>query len=311
MKSFPKHFMIAIAMFVVAAFVGGGLWFWTGAKLSDSLDQKAQLERQINVVSVKGIYPSKSNLDKLTASTEEINELIGPVEKSVEETSELFVSVRGAQDEEGNYQGVSANEWKRLLSQKRDGVLALAGQKNVQLPEVFYLGFDRYRVLTPPEKATYHLGVQLLAINELLTLAFNSGVTEFVEVNRVFTEDDASGGDGNGLAAKIAKGPKDWYSLYPFELKFKGVANSVSELTNQIISSPYYFIIRSIDVENEKTSVPRRAEVESEASGEDAQKNIIPIVGQENIKVTVRLDLLLWELSDDSVEKQTEKGAKK
>ncbi len=300
MKSFPKHFMVAIGLFVVAALVGGGLWFWTSGKLNDGLEQKRQLEMQLKTISGKGIFPSQKNLETIKASTEEITELIDPVENSIKKTSKLFDPVRGNAKPDGSFQGLPANEWKRLLGEKRDEILALAAANNVTLPEVFYMGFERYRALSPAEEATYHLGIQLMAIHELMKMTLLSGAVEFNEVNRVFAEDQANAIGGDGLAAVLASGPKDWYTIYPFELKFNGVAVSVTELVNQISSSPYFFVIRSVDVENEKTSVPRKTEVKGQATGEGALKNIIPIVGQENIKVSIRVDLILWNIPEEA-----------
>lgn len=311
MKSFPKHLLVAIVLFVLAALVGGGLWFWTGGQLSESLEQKRQLEMKIKTISGKGIYPSKANLDQIEASTNEIKALVDPVEESIRKTSMLFDSVRGGSDKEGKFSGLPANEWKRLLGEKRDSILQLAEQNNVTLPEVFYLGFDRYRALTPNENATYHLGIQLLAITELLELSINSGIVNFQEIKRVQAEDKNSAQSSGGLAATLAQGPQDWYTIYPFELKYTGLANSVSRLTNEVTKSPYYFIVRSVDVENEKTSVPRKMEVTSQASGEGAQKNIIPIVGQENIKVTMRVDLILWNVKNEPTAPAENKETKK
>ncbi|MEM6601889.1 MAG: hypothetical protein AAF649_10925 [Verrucomicrobiota bacterium] len=294
MKSFPKHLLVAIVLFVLAALTGGGLWFWTGGQLSQSLEEKRQLDMRIRSVSGKGVYPNQSNLDQIMAATDEIRALTDPVETSIQQTAQPFDSVRGTLNDEGQYSGLPANEWKRLLEEKRESILNLAQQKNVSLPEVFYLGFDRYRALTPTEDATYHLGVQLLAINELMEIALDSGVVEFQQVKRVFAEDNNTNQSGDGLAAVLAPGPEAWYTIYPFEIKFTGVANSVSRLTNALTQSGFYFVLRSVDVENEKTSVPRRTEVKSQATGDGAQKNIIPIVGEENIKVTMRIDLILW-----------------
>ncbi|MEM6885203.1 MAG: hypothetical protein AAF571_09235, partial [Verrucomicrobiota bacterium] len=162
MKSFPKHLVVAIVLLVVAALAGGGLWFWTGGQLSSSMDEKTQLERKIKTLGGKGIFPNKANLDQILASTGEIKNLIDPVDTSIQETSKLFDPVRGTANADGNYPGLSANDWKQLLGEKRDTILLMAEQKNVALPEVFYLGFERYRALTPNEAATLDLGVQLL-----------------------------------------------------------------------------------------------------------------------------------------------------
>jgi len=52
-------------------------------------------------------------------------------------------------------------------------------------------------------------------------------------------------------------------------------------------------------------------EVTSQASGEGAQKNIIPIVGQENIKVTMRVDLILWNVKNEPTAPAENKETKK
>lgn len=307
MKSIPKHLILAIVLFVLAALIGGGLWFWTGGTLETSLEEKRQLEMQIQSVSKKGIFPNRANLEKIQKSTEEIYTLLKPVEESVQKTSDVFDLIRGSKDKEGNRSGLSANDWKRMLGEKRDELIELASANNVALPEVFYLGFERYRALTPAEDATYDLGVQLLAMSKILEMAFDSGVIELQEINRVYVEDKQVGLATEGLSAEIAKGPKDWYTIYPFEIKYIGTADSVTRLTNKIAKAPYYFILRLVDVENEKTSVPRKSEVISQAEGEGAQKNIIPIVGQELIKVAMRIDLILWDSSNEPAAETEEK----
>jgi hypothetical protein len=310
MKSFPKHFMVAIVLFVVAGIIGGGLWFWTGSQLSESLSEKQQLETQIITVSGRGIFPSRQHLEQIEASTQEIIDLISPVQNAITETSQLFDSVRGKTDSEGKYSGVSANDWKRMLGEKRDELIALAGKNTVELPEIFYLGFERYRALSPAEDATYHLGIQLLALDEILNIALESDVTAITEILRVYAEDKNAVQGGDGLGAKLAQGPKDWYTIYPFELSFSAPAKAVSELSNKITASPYFFVIRFIDVENQKTSVPRKSEVFAQAGGDQAQKNIIPVVGQEEVKVTIRVDLILWALQNESAAEEKKEAAK-
>jgi len=300
MKDIPKHYIVAGVLFVVLGLLGGAAWFWTGTQLATALEEKQQLETQLQAVSRKGVFPSRANLEKLQTQTEAIDEKLRPVLMEIQETGKLFDPVRGTANEEGDYSGISANEWKKLLGEKRDRLLALAQNKATQLPENFYLGFSKYRALNPAEADTYLLGIQLFAIEEMVEILLESSIDELNRVARVTADGDSAQGSTEGLAAQNVEGPAGLYTVYPFELSFKASPDSIFSTINRITDSKYFFIIRFIDIENEKTSVPRRSEVISDASSETMTKLLVPVVGQEKVQAVIRVDLIVWKASADA-----------
>lgn len=300
MKHFPKQYIVAIVLFVLAAMVGGGLWFWTGRQLDDSLDRKIQLETQLLAVSSRGIFPSQKNLGQLESQIAAIRGKIDPVKQSLEETAKLFEPLQGEINNKGEYSGVSSNGWKRLLGEKREELLQQAISRQVKMPDSFYLGFSRYRALNPPEAATYQLGIQLDALYQLTSILVRSRVSAIDKIDRVMLEDGGNASGGEGLQARVATGPEELYTIYPFELSFKGSPASMVRVINEIASSPYFFVIRFVDVENEKTSLPRKSEIRNRSGSSDKQQLMVPIVGRESINVTLRVDLLLWNLKSET-----------
>lgn len=304
MKNFPKHYIVAIVLFVLAAIVGGGLWFWTGGQLTESLDRKNQLETQLQAVSSRGIFPSQKNLEQIESQIAAIHEKIDPVKASLQDTARLFEPIQGETDAEGNYSGISSNNWKKLLGERRDELIKEAETRQVQLPEGFYLGFSRYRALNPPELATYPLGVQLESLYQLTNMLIQSEVSFIEKINRVMVEDSGTSSGTEGLQAQVVTGPMELYTVYPFELSFTGSPRSMVQAINQIAQSPYFFVIRFVDIENEKTSVRRKSEILSQSGSLDIQQLMVPIVGQEAIKVVLRVDLILWNLKPKEEPKQ-------
>lgn len=308
MKNLPKHYIVLIAVGVVVCLAGGGAWYWTGTQLSDALQKKQQLETQQQSIEVRGIFPSQANLDKLTQQSEEITATLEPVVAKLVETSKLLDPIRGSKTEDGMYNGLSGNDWKRSLGEKRDAIIELAKSRNATLPEDFYLGFKRYRALNPAERDTFSLGVQLMALEELTKILLSSGVNEISEIKRVIVEETGAGPTAQGnLKAKLVEGPAQLYSIYPFEIALNTLPSALMDTVNAIAASPYFFIIRFVDVENEKTSVPRRSEVLSQAST-DGDKLIITVAGEERVKAVLRVDLLVW---DPKPKEQEEGGREK
>ncbi|MGF1677925.1 MAG: hypothetical protein ACFCUX_01895 [Candidatus Methylacidiphilales bacterium] len=299
MKAVPQHLIVVGVLLMLIAVLGIGAWIWSSNTLLAAVNEKKQMETQLTGISSRGIFPSRKNLEMMKKQNEDLRDLLDPLENKLRDGLSVFQEVTG----EGG-RGLAANEWKRQLGSKRDEVISRAEENNVKLPEGFYLGFKRYRTLNPSEDKTLELGVQLQALYMISMAAIKAKVASIEEIKRVMVEDGRTDGDGEALAAQTAKGPENLYTIYPFEVTLRTSPSGMARLINEITESPLFMVIRFVDVENEKTSVPRRTEVTSQQTTGAPEKLIVPIVGQELVKATLRVDLLYWNADKTAADKK-------
>jgi hypothetical protein len=309
MSDLPKHIVVTLVIAVMIALAGGGGWYWTDSQLSTALSEKQSLQGRMNSLARGVYYPNAQNVKTLEDSVSALEMNIQPLEEKMRAASSYLDPVRGEQNAEGQYSGLSGDAWQKLLSGNRQELIQLAAESETQLPENFYLGFQRYRSLVPNDSVTLPLGIELAAISDISRTLITSGAKEIRSIKRVIVEDGASGGAGssgaNILGAKVVDAASGNYRLYPLEFRFTCTPMTLYQIVNRMTGADLFYIIRFIDVQNEKTTIPSQSEVISTAS--DTVANIVPILGQEMIQVRMRVDLVDWIAGEGKEEASTEK----
>lgn len=304
MNQLPKHILITLIIAVVIALLGVGAWYWTGSQLTEALNEKQSLEARMNALARGVYYPDAQNVQILEESVSALESNIQPLEEKMRAASSQLDPVRGSKNAEGTYTGLSGDAWQKMLSARRQELMKRAQDSGIQLPENFYLGFQRYRSLVPNDRFTLPLGIELMAITNITETLISSGVREVRSIKRVIVEDGGSSGatgqEANILAARVVEVPSGNYRLYPLEFQFTGSSEALYRVVNQITGADLFYIIRFIDVQNDKTSIPSRSEIINNNANTVA--NIVPVLGQESIRVRMRVDLVDWAAESDHKE---------
>jgi hypothetical protein len=312
MKELPKHILITIIVMALIGLLGGGAWFWTSQQLNQKLEEKSGLEAEVLTLEKKGIYPSTQNkkiLEEQKNKLEALNQILKP---ELQNRMDLFSSVRTTDPATGAGKGLDPDAWKKVFGDKRQELRQLAKEKKVVIPEEFNFGFKSYVLAAPRAEHTRDLGVQLLAVEEIMKLLAASGVDAVLSIKRSMVESppSASGGGSStlndeALNARVLAGPENLYRVVPFEISIKAEPQALIRFLNGLNTSPFLFVTRFVYLENEKNSIPKRSEITNptsstantgnSASGTavtEIKKNFITIAGQEKVASRIRLDLI-------------------
>lgn len=296
MSPIPKHLLVSLIAFAVIGLAGGGAWFWTSGELDKAVAEHASVSQQIQAVQSKGFFPSSQNLKLIETNQAEVTTLATDLLVQLDRAAQQFAPFLAA-----DQKGLPPDSWKEKLVGVREELKKAADQHKIETAEDFYFGFKRYRVASPQAGATRDIGIQLAAIQQLSQLLIKARVSDIREVRRVMVEDAGLPGAAGGVAeealtAAVVEGSGGLYRVYPFEIKFRCKPAALNQFMNELARNPMIFLTRFVVVENEKMTVPRRSEFAAPtASPEGGEaKWLVPIVGQEQIVVRMRIDLIFW-----------------
>jgi hypothetical protein len=317
MKDVPKYAILTAVFFAVITLAGGGAWYWTGGQVAEKLQARQAIEQKIKSVSGSGIFPTQANLKIVEENLAAAETALAPLEPVMAKTGSFFEPVRGKAEEGKAPPGLSPDAWKSLMTDTRTGLQKLADERGVKLPEEYYFGFKDYQLSQPPAAHTLQMGVQLLAIKEICSILFNSGIAELKTVKRVKVE-AAGTSVGGSPTEEILPGStvvsKDrFYRIYPFEVEFICTPEALEKAAVTLAASPYFLVVRDMVVENPKISLARRSEVIGAAGGSNTTaggggigggggtalpKLLVTVSGTEDVQVRMRISLAEWAAPD-------------
>ncbi len=220
-------------------------------------------------------YPNEENLGRIE---KEVGEYEG-------EINSLFkILDRFQQPLNGN---INDTQFPQILKSKIEAFKALAKKKGITIEEEkeFYMAMDAYRTTLPNPKAVPLLDYQLGAIEYLLNILAEAGVTHLINLDReLLPVEMAEGGakeapvDSSSVAAK-----------YPVSLTFETKHPAFERLVNQITNDDkYFFILRALRVDNNAKEGATKGEGDDansgpryvNASGEEAPEDLINKIPQ-------------------------------
>ncbi len=206
--------------------------------------------------------------------------------------------------------------WKHNLDDKVRELTAAAGVHSVKLPPNFYFTFANYLNQNPADDQTEVLSKQLLAVELLTNILTNAPVRSILDIQRTFEEDaHSSGGGGGGTPAPgrlngfSYVAPQDAYRGYPFELEFETTTEGFRKVMNDLIQSPYIFVVRNLSVQNVQSTSPVPGDLEKlvgptdnsvtdrppgEAAATVSTKGPQYLFGNSTLHVRLRVDLIEW-----------------
>lgn len=251
------------------------------------------------------IYPDQENLEKLKARETEVGEVAKRLEEDLQKLSIPL-------------EEVSPDQFQDILRRSVDGVLAKAKEKNIKLPEQFYLGFNQYQAQPPKSTAAPALLRQLRAIELAVhtLLDHNISVLQSLSRDPVPEEGDAKGSatppskrtqaNAKATPAPAAAAPAGLqFAKQAFHLEFVSTQPAFRESLNAISGNQkQLFIVRSLSVANEKLSplakdVPAAVQPVNLVQEESTETKAAPatfqyVLGAEKLTVKMKVEQVVF-----------------
>lgn len=204
-------------------------------------------------------------------------------------------------------EAMTPEQFQDKLRESAIRIHAKAAQKNVKLPEKFFLGFDKYKDSPPPKDAAPLLGRQLQGLELALDHMIDDGIIALTKLERMPFAEEApkpgKPGPAEGAAPQgpsPAKGGKDNAKKAPFArsafvVEFASDQNRFRSVLNGLASSQkQFFIAREVKVKNDHDAAPLRQEGGPAVGPEgDAKASALKLIfGNEKVAVTLQLEML-------------------
>ncbi len=313
MKSLSRFDLAMIIAFVVVALLGGAGWWWLSGELQTATADASSAAGTFDQYSKKEVFlPTTGNVRTLQSNIDIMSRQLDPlIQGRLLSPKNVLKDVRA----------VDTVEWKHNLDTQVAELNAAAATHGIVVPKNFYYGFSRYLNTNPAEEATAVLKRQQIGIGTIATILINAPVKAIVVVRRSAEEDaasDASHGN-SGMQGptdiledkRSMEAPGGVYTAYPFEFEFDTDTESFRAVINQIMQSPYVFVIRSIMVQNQKLESPKVTDLDRMA-GVNNQTSLIAsspgavgrqstptigiqyLFGDETLHVRMVIDLIDW-----------------
>jgi len=317
-----------IIAFVVVTALGGGAWYYLSGQLQTAQQQVTDAKTQYDKLSVvkqgtDAIIVSSPSSQTLQANIDLLNSEVKPV-------------IQDKLLAKGNQLQSKTNEnpvdWKQDLDKDVTALTAEAKVRGVALQPSFYFGFSYYLGHSPSDEATSTLNKQLLGISEVSKILIEAGIKSISSIRRTYDEDPhSSGGNGgnNGgpggnnnnnvtftaatepdrLSGISFSAPGDAYHDYPFQVEFDAKAEDLRTVMDNLLKSPYIFIVRTMTVDNSEPQSPKVSSLQAiagaptpsvadsspgEVASTASTKGPQFLFGNSVLHIKARIDLIEW-----------------
>jgi hypothetical protein len=270
------------------------LWRARGAfaeangRLESALTERNRLERL-------DPFPSDSNYEKMKFY---LDDYTTAIDKTKEDLKLRMLPIAP----------LAPNEFQSRLRQVTAATMEKARTNKVQLPRMFYMGFEEFASSLPTAAAAPLLGQQLSQIALLMNTLIEGRVDGVTALKRAKLPEE--GGSAPTPAPGARKtgtgtpGPKV-FERNVVDLTFVATQPAARKVLNQIASSSQqFYIIRTLYVRNEKEKGPPREGGGAEASAPATATGFAApspppgggalkfIVGNEHVQTSIRVEML-------------------
>ncbi len=192
------------------------------------------------------VYPKASNRDAKTTALE-------LYKKSVDNLQAAFEPFRPKE-----IKNITPQEFTTVLLDANAEVSKAFEASGVQVPEPFFLGFERYKTSLASGNTTGILGYQLNSVKSLMLALAKAKPQSLVNLYRPSLAEEE--GQTYTPAANVVARPM------PLEITFVGSEKSAREFLSSITKPDQQFIvIRTLRISNVKKDAPRAADAKFEA----------------------------------------------
>jgi hypothetical protein len=283
--------------------VGGFFVFSAKGHYDDAFADYQQKAGELNRLKRLAIYPNDENLKSLAGQKDQVNA----------EVSALATALSAQQIP---VEDLSPEQFQDKLKASVTAIRTKASQNTppTKLPDKYFLGFERYETAPPAREAAGPLGAELKAIEWLNNTLLDNRLVELKKVDREELPEEKGRGSARDKkpAATPAptkgasgKSPKESVNhqaekhrieltFVADQLKFRQIVNAIAGYKGQ------FFIIRTMNVKNEKQTAPVRAVAGAPGSPDGAAVPADPsapaasayILGEEKVEVVLALELV-------------------
>lgn len=237
-------FFYAILCLLLAGTVGG-MWYTSQdmEELSVLKELYANKHRQLELFIKRSPAPTKANVQALDRNYGRLLEEFREIQASLNLNTydrDLFFGQAPA----------SRNDAFFMVAKYVDDTRSMAISSGVKLPEESRYGFSEYENVGPNTDAIERVHRQSKIMESLLLALFDSGISEFVSIQRESSVpgEGAASGDLFSLAEGRSIGASDAFSSLAFRLEFKGQSLSLRSFLNRVSSSSLPYSINEIEV---------------------------------------------------------------
>ncbi len=306
---FDLGFIIA---FAVVTLLFGGAWWYLSSCLQAAQDDDAKAKADFDKYSTKyDIVVSPANGKRLQANIDLLKAQLDPLIHSKLLPKENTLRSLGKEDPVA---------WKHDLDDEVKRLSTAAKVHGVALPDNFYFGFSRYLSQSPNDEQTAVLRKQLVGVEQLATILINAPVKDIQDIRRTYEEDPHTGG-GNTSGSTPGTGPLGGYAItapgnaytaYPFEVDFEATTENLRPIIDNLIQSPYLFIVRTLSIQSDHPSSPLKTDLDTLAGPPAATPSVVDtspgevassapakgpqyLFGNSLLKIKARIDMIEWK----------------
>ena len=298
LSKFDLGFIIA---FGVVALWGAGAWWYLSGELQSAQSDDARAKADFDKYSVKsGIVVSLPNGKTLQEDSDVLKAQLTPL---------IHDKLQSKDNKLRSIEREDPVAWKHDLDEDVHGLNDAAKVRAVTLPKVFYYGFSRYLSQSPNDEQTVVLSKQLDGIQELSTILIDAPVKAIRAIRRTYEEDphtassDTSGatGDIDRLRGFSINAPGNLYTDYPFEVEFDTTSENLRTVLNNLLQSPYIFVVRVLTIQNASPNSPSQTDLDKLAGPPPTPGSTTPakgpqfLFGNSLLKVKARIDMIEWK----------------
>jgi hypothetical protein len=314
-----------IIAFAVLTLMGVGAWWYLSGALQDAVAQTATAKANFDKYSTKySIVVSRTSGKARQANIDVLKAQLDPL---------IHTTLQSSANKLHSIQKEDPVAWKHDLDDEVRSLTAAAKLHSVTLPNNFYFGFSRYQSQGPNDEQTVVLSKQLLGVEQLATILINAPVNGIQAIRRTYEEDShTSRGAGPGAVegdrlagfslsalggvspaprtGGAAAAPTPIYTAYPFEVDLETTSENLRPVIDNLVQSPYIFVIRTLTIENsvpnspvisdlDRLAGPPPSSVLGTSPGEVAAAPVTKgpqyLFGNSILKVKIRVDMIEWD----------------
>jgi hypothetical protein len=310
LSKFDLGFVIAAAVILL---LGAGGWYYLSGNLQTAQADVASSKSDFDKYSTKAdVIVSSANAKSLKANIELLKAQLDPL---------IHAKLQAKDNKLASVGRADPVAWKHDLDSNVQHLAGEAKTKGVTLPDNFYFGFSRYVSQSPGDDQTAVLGKQLLGVEQLSEILLSAPVRSITSIRRTY-EEDPHAAPANGaqdpttsdrLPGFALEGAGGDYTAYPFEVEFQATPENLRTVINQLIQSPYLFVVRTLSVDNSKPDSPATGDLDKMAGAATSSGSSVIssspgdvasttstrgpqfLFGDASLSVRARIDLIDWK----------------
>ena len=318
MKLLSRFDLSVIGAFVVIGLLGAGAWWYFSSQFLAAQQDVSAAKAAFDKYSTTPGYSNNQSILVSTGNKKILQDNIALLQSQLDPLIQAqFLTKKNKLPSIDREDPVA---WKHDLDEEVHHLADAAAHSNVKIPPNYYFAFSRYLNTNPDDQQTLVLSKQLLMSEQLTTILINAHVKDIQSIRRTYEEDPhppgkpgafAPAGEPDrlgGYAYSVSVAGGGIYTDYPYVIDFDTSVESLRQVMDDLIGSPYVFVLRSLSVENSQPNPPQQGDldrmagaplsVDQSAPGEVAAavstRGTQFLFGNAPLHVVVRIDLVEW-----------------